>query len=146
MCCSTQIRLSFATGVGAGGVSSTRPDDDPAAAAAAAGWEDSNPGTSGSSDSLRPPSPDATLGPAPRWFTALDALGEVTETCVEHARSLSKCEASESGTEPGCGSLSLLPLRPLTHVAVDPTFELRAVRLERVVREALFHAAILLGR
>lgn len=79
---------------------------------------------------------------------ALEPLGPVMETCVEPTRSLSNCDASDSGTE-GCPLLSLLPLRPLTHVAVDPTFELRAVRLERavrVVRVALFHAAILLGR
>lgn len=141
MCCSTQIRLSFGNGVGTGGVSST-PDDCPAAA----GWEDSNPGTSGTSESLRP-SPDATLEPAPGLCTALEAP-PVTDTCVENLRSLSKCEASDSGTE-GCLLLSLLPLRPLTHVAVDPPFELRVgrlARLARLVRDAWFHAAILLGR
>lgn len=150
MCCSTQIRLSFALGIGIIGLSS-KPDDRPAAA----GWDDSKPGTSGTSESLRP-SPDATLGPVPRCGAAFAAPGPVTEVCVEHVRSLSKCEASDSGTE-GCVLLSLLPLRalrPLTHVAVDPTLELRAVRLERFVREALCeapcealcHAEILLGR
>lgn len=150
MCCSTQIRLSFALGIGTGGVSS-KPVDCPAAA----GRDDSKPGTSGTSESRRP-SPDATLDPAPTWCTPFEAPGPVTETCVEHVRSLSKCEASDSGTD-GCALLSLLPLRalrPLTHVAVDPTFELRAVRLERFVREALCdalcealcHAEILFGR
>lgn len=139
MCCSTQIRLSFGSGIGTGGVSS-KPDDCPTAA----GWDDSNPGTSGSSDSLRP-SPDATLEPAPGCCAALEPLSPVMETCVEPTRSLSKCEASDNGTE-GCPLLSLLPLRPLTHVAVDPPFELRVGRLERVVREALFHAAILVGK
>lgn len=141
------MRLSFALGVGIGGVSSW-PDDCPTAAAAA-GRGESNPGTSGSSESRRT-SPDATLEPRPGCCTAFEALGEVTETCVEQARSLSKCEASASGTEGWGGLLSLLPLMPLTHVAVDPCFELRAVmverRLERVAREASFHAAILLGR
>lgn len=151
MCCSTQIRLSLAIGVGIGGVSSYADD-----CAAAAGWYDSNPGTSGSSDSRRV-SPDAALDPAPPGLE--EAAAPVTETCVEPARSLSKWEASDSGTEGACVLLlSLLPLRLLTHVAVDPsfelravdpTFELRAVELERVVREALCalcHAAILLGR
>jgi hypothetical protein len=52
---------------------------------------------------------------------------------------------SDSGTE-GCALLSLFPLRPLTHVAVDPTLELRVVWVDLVVRVALFQALILLGR
>lgn len=132
----------MAVGIGIGGVSSWADD-----CAAAAGWDDSNPGTRGSSDSRRV-SPDVTLDPAPPGLE--EAAAPVTETCVEPARSLSKWEASDSGTEGACVlMLSLLPLRPLTHVAVDPTFELRGVELERVVREALCalcHAAILFGR
>lgn len=74
---------------------------------------------------------------------ALDApAGPLTETCVEHGRALSKCEASDSGTGGCVALLSLFPLRPLTH---DPPFELRVAWLERVAREALCHAEILFG-
>lgn len=135
------MRRSFATGVGTGDDSSPTENDCPARGA---GRDDSNPGTSGSSDSRRP-IPDATLTLEPGWFsTSSGLLGELTETCVLKSRSPS-CAASDRGSE-GCAVLSLFPLRPLTHVAVDPSLELRGVWLDMFVRVVSVHDLILLGR